>query len=310
VSQQKNTIKLTIPEEQLWENLKISNDFMFAKVMRNPELCKGMLERLLDIKIDHIEYPEEQKVIDIARDSKSVRLDVYIQDEKNTVYNVEIQTSRNKNLPKRTRYYSGMIDLNAIEKGADYSELPQSFVIFICTFDAFGKDRWIYTFENVCKEDHEVLLEDGTTKIFFNTTGTKGNINEDAKNILKFIENNTTEDDFTEKLAQEVKRVKENKEWRVEYMTLLMREREKYKEGVEAGREAGRAEGMAAGRAEGMAAGRAEGMAAGRAEGEIQGAVRACKKFNLSFQETVQYLVDSLNLNLQEAEENANKYWG
>ena len=179
-----------------------------------------------------------------------------------------------------------MIDLNAIEKGADYSELPQSFVIFICTFDAFGKDLWRYTFENICKEEPGISLNDGTCKIFFNTKGTKGSISQETKNILKFIEDNTTEDDFTEKLAQEVKRVKENKEWQVEYMTLLMREREKYKEGVEAGR------------------------AAGRAEGEIQGAVRACKKFNLSFQETVQYLLDSLNLNLQEAEENANKYWG
>lgn len=98
-----------------------------------------MLERLLDIQIDHIEYPEEQKVIDIAKDSKSVRLDVYIRDEKGTVYNIEIQTTSNRNLPKRTRYYAGMIDLNAIEKGADYSELPQSFVIFICTFDTFEK---------------------------------------------------------------------------------------------------------------------------------------------------------------------------
>ena len=41
----KNPIKITIPEDQLWENLKISNDFIFAKVMRNPELCKGILER-------------------------------------------------------------------------------------------------------------------------------------------------------------------------------------------------------------------------------------------------------------------------
>lgn len=55
---------------------------MFAKVMRNPELCKGMLERLLDIQIDHIEYPEEQKAINISKDSKSVRLDVYLRDEK------------------------------------------------------------------------------------------------------------------------------------------------------------------------------------------------------------------------------------
>jgi len=139
VSQTKNNIKIMIPEEQLWENLNISNDFMFAKVMRNPELCKEMLERLLDIQIDHIEYPEEQKVIDISKDSKSVRLDVYLKDEKGTVYNIEIQTTNKKNLPKRTRYYAGMIDLNAIEKGADYTELPQSFVIFICTFDAFGK---------------------------------------------------------------------------------------------------------------------------------------------------------------------------
>lgn len=277
MSQQENTIKITIPEDQLWENLRISNDFMFAKVMRNPELCKGMLERLLDIQIDHIEYPEEQKAIDISKDSKSVRLDVYLKDENGTVYNVEIQTTHSKNLPKRTRYYAGMIDLNAIEKGVDYSELPQSFVIFICTFDAFGKGRWRYTFENVCKEDNNVLLKDGTAKIFFNTEGTTGDIREDAKNILKFIESNTAEDDFTEKLAQEVRKIKENKEWQVEYMTLLMREREKYKEGI--------------------------------AEGEMKGAVQACKNFNLSFQETVLYLMDNFNLTLQEAEDNVNMHW-
>ena len=41
-------INITIPEDELWENLKIPNDFIFAKVMRNPELCKGLLEKLLD----------------------------------------------------------------------------------------------------------------------------------------------------------------------------------------------------------------------------------------------------------------------
>lgn len=281
MSQQDNTIKITIPEEQLWENLRISNDFMFAKVMRNPELCKGLLERLLDIQIDHIEYPEEQKVIDISKDSKSVRLDVYLKDEKGTVYNVEIQTTSNRNLPKRTRYYAGMIDLNAIEKGADYSELPQSFVIFICTFDAFGKGRWKYTFENMCKEDNKLLLGDGTAKIFFNTTGTKGDIREDAKNILKFIENNTTEDDFTEKLAQEVQKIKENKEWQVEYMTLLMREREKYKEGV----------------------------AEGEIIGEIRGVIKTYEEVGFSFQETVRRVSEKFDLSLQQSEEEVNKYW-
>jgi len=212
-------------------------------------------------------------VIDISKDSKSVRLDVYLKDEKGTVYNIEIQTTNKKNLPKRTRYYAGMIDLNAIEKGADYTELPQSFVIFICTFDAFGKGLWRYTFENMCKEEPDISLNDGTCKIFFNTKGTKGNISHETKNILKFIEDNTTEDDFTEKLAQEVRRVKENKEWQVEYMTLLMWEREKYK------------------------------------EGEIKGAVQACRNFNLSFREAVQYLIDNFNLTLQEAEDTVSRHW-
>ncbi len=272
-----NTINLTLPEDQRWENLKISNDFMFAKVMRNPELCKGMLERLLGITIDHIEYPEEQKVIDIAKDSKSVRLDVYLKDGKGTVYNIEIQTSSNRNLPKRTRYYSGMIDLNAIEKGADYSELPKSFVIFICTFDAFGKGLWRYTFENICIEDPEVSLNDETYKVFFNTRGIRGNISQETKNILKFIENNTTQDDFTEKLAQEVQRVKENKEWQVEYMTLLMREREKYKEGI--------------------------------AEGEIKGAIETYKEVGFSFQETVYRIAEKFAFSHQRSEEEVKKYW-
>ena len=75
----------------------------------------------------------------------------------------------------------------------------------------------------MCREHPDLSLNDGTFKIFFNTAGTRGSIGQDAKNILKFIKNNKSEDDFTEKLAQEVQKIKENKEWQVEYMTLLMR---------------------------------------------------------------------------------------
>lgn len=75
--------------------------------------------------------PEEQKVIDITKDSKSVRLDVYVNDDAGTVYDVEMQTTSSKDLPKRSRYYQGMIDLNQIEKGAFYRDLNKSFVIFI-----------------------------------------------------------------------------------------------------------------------------------------------------------------------------------
>lgn len=79
-------------------------------------------------------------------DGKGVRLDVYAADDEKTVYDIEMQATSNKNLPKRSRYYQGMIDLNLIKKGEDYKTLRKSYIIFICIFDPFGK---IYTVMNL-----------------------------------------------------------------------------------------------------------------------------------------------------------------
>lgn len=77
-------IKETV--QTTWEELGISNDFLFGKVMQNPELCKELLQRILpDLQIDHVEYPELQKSIDVDRDARSVRLDVYVKDDKGVV---------------------------------------------------------------------------------------------------------------------------------------------------------------------------------------------------------------------------------
>ena len=94
-----------------WEELSISNDFIFGKVMQNAKLCKELLEIILGIKIDRVEYPEPQKSIDVGVDAKSVRLDVYVQDGKNSVYDIEMQTTDGPELPKRSRYYQGAIDV-------------------------------------------------------------------------------------------------------------------------------------------------------------------------------------------------------
>lgn len=234
----KNTPKSIITSKQ-WKELTFSNDFIFAKVMLNPELCKGVLERLLRIKIHHLEYLEEQKVIDIAKDSKSIRLDVYVADEKGTIFNIEMQVINTKNIPKRTRFYQSMIDLNSLEKGMNYAELPQSFVIFICKFDPFGKGLYKYTFVNTCKEDSSLTLEDSTTKLFFNSTGKITDTDPDLEAFLKFVENGIANDAFTKRLETEVETVKQNKKWRVEYMTLLLREQDKFIEGKAEGKAEG-----------------------------------------------------------------------
>ena len=100
-----------------FEELEIRDDFMFGVIMRNPKYCKPFLETVLNIKIGHIEYPKSQEIIDLSADAKGVRLDVYVEDGKETVYNIEMQTTIDKNIPKRMRYYQGMIDLNILEKG-------------------------------------------------------------------------------------------------------------------------------------------------------------------------------------------------
>ena len=99
------------------DELVFSDDFMFGAVMSDPKRCKHLLEEILNIKIRKIEYPERQKTIDVKYDSKSVRLDIYVEDDKNTVYDIEMQTTSDGNLPLRMRYYQDMIDLNIIDKG-------------------------------------------------------------------------------------------------------------------------------------------------------------------------------------------------
>ncbi|MBR1445042.1 MAG: Rpn family recombination-promoting nuclease/putative transposase [Firmicutes bacterium] len=213
------------------EELTIADDFMFGAVMSDPKLCKPLLEYILNIKIRQIEYPELQKTIDKRYDSKSVRLDVYVEDDKNTVYNVEIQTTSKKNLPKRMRYYQGIIDLNIIDKGEDYAELKKSFVIFICTFDPFGKDRYIYTFKNRCDEERNITLDDDAIKVVVNVNGKIGDISEELKDTLNYIAGGVPKTDYVKSIDTAVDVVKKDKKWRREYMTLYMRDKEHEKFG-------------------------------------------------------------------------------
>ena len=233
--------------QKAWEELQIKDDFLFAKVMRDKKLCAALIERLLGTKIKDIIYLEEEKKIDIKWDAKSVRLDVYVEDG-NRVFNLEMQTTNQKNLPYRSRYYQGMIDLNTIEKGESYRKLKESYVIFICTFDPFEQGKAKYTFENLCVEDKELRLKDGTRKIFLNAKGYQNAEEEDVREFLKYVNGEESDNIFVKKIENKVEQIKSNKEWRQEYMTMLMREAEIR----EQSREEGRLEGIQEGRLKGV----------------------------------------------------------
>ena len=218
-----------------YDELELKDDFMFGMVMRNPKYVKPFLEAILKIKIRKVVYPESQKAIDLSANAKGVRLDVYVEDDQNTVFNLEMQTTHKKDLPKRMRYYQGMIDLNILNKGENYCNLKKSYVIFICTFDFFEKGRSVYEFENVCLEDSEIKLNDGTHKIFLNTKGDKSDINEELKSLLEYFDGKEPESDLTKQIDEKVIAVRKNTRWRREYMSLQMEMNLKYREGLKAG---------------------------------------------------------------------------
>ena len=226
-----------------YEELELRDDFMFSRIMSNPKFVKPLLETILGVKIRKIVYPQTQKTIDLSLQAKGIRLDVYVEDDQNTVFNLEMQTSDGANLPKRMRYYQGMIDLNILDKGQDYTTLKKSYVIFICTFDPFGEGRHIYTFCNTCQENTALTLDDDAVKIILSTKGTMDDVSPEMKRILDYIDGKGASDKFTEELEEAVRSARQNERWRLDYMTLEYEYRQRCLEGKEEGREEGRAEG-------------------------------------------------------------------
>lgn len=222
-----------------FKELDLTNNFLFLKVMQDPELCKKLLEIILDVEIERIEYLEKEKTLDEKLEAKSVRLDVYLRDGRGTVYDVEMQTTNLRNLPKRSRYYQDLIDINLITKGEAYEKLNKSFVIFICMDDIFKEGRHIYTFENRCIQTPGIALGDETTKIFLNPHSEMDDVSPELANFLKFLIDGKPVDEFTERLVAAVETAKNNKMLEVEYMSYYANMHDQYNAGLEAGIKAG-----------------------------------------------------------------------
>ena len=231
-----------------WEELTIADNFIFQAVMRKKRCCRRFIESVLGIKVKKITYPVlTEKDIKVRRGSKGVRLDVYVEDDQGNIYDIEMQTTdyaRPDELPKRTRYYQAMIDLDVLNKGESYVKLRQTYIIFVCTFDPFTDGRSIYTFRETCQEDKGILMGDGTTKIFLNSKGSREGISKELAAFLDYVEGKAPSSKFTKDLAMVVDETKENKEKRVEYMSYMMDMLRSEERGIEKGRKEGREEGI------------------------------------------------------------------
>ena len=215
-----------------FEDLTLQDDFMFCKVMQNPDLCKRLIEMILSDTIGKITYISIQHNINTYEQAKSVRFDVLVQTENGKFYDVEMQVSNEKNIPKRMRFYQVAIDISFLDKGNSYNNLNDSFIIFICTFDAIGKNRPIYTFENICIEDKNISLQNGTKKVIINSEAFENTEDKELKEFLEYLKTGKAKSKFTREIEAMIQTVKQNEQARQEYRLMGTFEMDAIEKGI------------------------------------------------------------------------------
>ena len=144
----------------------LDDDFM-SKVFENDIECT---EFLLHIIMDKPDLKVEQVRTQYAIKNllgRSVRLDIYAIDSTQKKYNIEVQRADKGAGAKRARYNSSVIDTNSLLAGAEFEELPETYVIFITENDVIGINQPIYHVERIVKETGNAF-GDGAHIIYVN----------------------------------------------------------------------------------------------------------------------------------------------
>ena len=267
----------------------LSDFALFLSVMKNKRAYECTLSIILEEENLELEDVKVEQVILNRSGKRAIRLDAWAKDKNNRQFNMEMQNdSSSDNIPKRSRYYQGMLDTPILKSGKEtkYKELPSTVIIFITQEDIFKKDLAKYTFTEQCEEVEGLHLEDGTTKIFLNMSSKKGS--KELVSLLQYMKETTLEnpnilvkDKRILELDNSVSEVKESEEWEAIQMNIL-------EIGIEKGKEQGREQGIEQG---------------------VRGMIETCQEFGCTKEETFQRLQEKCDIPPQKAMELMEKYW-
>lgn len=220
------------------EQLNLLDDFLFGSVLSyagiGEEFCRKILKILLNVDVDRLRVIPQKVYYGSDTDKHGARLDVYIEEDgaAGTVYDVEPDKNDSRELidalPRRVRFYHSKIDGRSLKSGDDYSKLKQVIILMIMPYDPFKKDRIIYTIRNKCEEEPDMKYDDGAITFFFYTKGKKGELPEEARKLLHYMEDSSS-DNAESELLKEIHRmveiVRHDEEVALEYMKVYERER-------------------------------------------------------------------------------------
>ena len=119
------------------KDLTIMSDVFMRNVLKQKACTEYILRVILErndlIVVDQVLQKDYKNL-----QGRSVILDCVVRDSVGRRMNVEFQQEKEGTEPKRARYHSGLMDMNALNPGQEFCELPESYVIFITRDDALG----------------------------------------------------------------------------------------------------------------------------------------------------------------------------
>lgn len=228
-----------------YDELDITDNFMFSKVFSHEDVAKDFLQDILKITIDQISVVSEATAQEDPF-HKSVRFDVQVREEIPCVdgtdkmgrqFDIEMQMVNTGELPKRARYYQDMCDLDALAKGSDYEELQEQYILFICPNDIFHKGKAIYRFQNREECDPNILLGDLCYKNFYIFKKYSKMDDKATREYMQYFATKKCESEKMKRIHELVEKYRMDPAARKAYMTLEQELNIRYKKGVKEGRE-------------------------------------------------------------------------
>lgn len=239
--------------------INLSDFALFLSVMKVKEAYEDVLGIILDESDLKLKEVKVEQVILNKSGKRAIRLDAWAQDVRDRQFDMEMQNETGgDDVRRRSRFYQSMIDTPILKSGKDtrYKNLPSTAIIFITQDDIFGRDLAMYTFKERCEEVPELLLEDGTSKIFLNMASKNGR--PELISLLQYMKDTTLDNDNVMvkdgrilHLDRIVNEVRQSEEWEAVEMNI-------FEMGIERGKELGIEQGIERGKALGLEEGKKE----------------------------------------------------
>ena len=228
--------------EKKWEKAGFKDSVIFAWVVsENKDICLEILQIILpELNITRIVEIRSEDTRNDSRVLRGVRFDVYVEDDKGRMYDIEMQVNNNHDLGKRLSYYQSNLVRQSLTEGQSFLEKVDTYVIFICDYDFGGSGLPRYTTRLILDENGKTI-DTGEHNVILNAKAKDfAGVSEKLKAFLEYVNSSLITSDLTQRIETSVENLKKSVERKGSYMTyeqeMLTREYYARKEGREEGK--------------------------------------------------------------------------